>query len=65
MRSAKYKWIIGALAAAAVLLGILAWYVVWGAGDHEYEKEGVLVRVQNERLIPSEELVYIRKCQGV
>lgn len=65
MKSAKYKWIIGVLAAAAVLLGILAWFVIWGAGEPEYEKEGVLVRMQNERLIPEEELVYIRKCRGV
>lgn len=64
MRSGKYKWVIGALA-AAVLLGILAWYVIWRAGDQGYEKEGVFVKVQNERLLPAEELVYIRKCQGV
>ena len=65
MRSGKYKWIIGALAAAAVLLGILAWYVIWRAGDQGYEKEGVFVRVQSEHQVPAEELVYIRKCQGV
>ena len=49
MKSGKYKWIIGIL--AAILLGVFAWYAVWGIRDKGYENEGVMV--------------YIQKCQGV
>lgn len=51
MKSGKYKWIIGILAAAAILLDVFAWYAVWGIRDKGYENEGVMV--------------YIQKCQGV
>ena len=51
MKSGKYKWIIGILAAAAILLGVFAWYAVWGIRDKGYENEGVMV--------------YIQKCQVV
>lgn len=65
MKSGKYKWIIGILAAAAVLLGVFAWHAVWGIRDKGYEKEGVFVRTQDELFLPEEEMVYIQKCQGV
>lgn len=49
MKSGKYKWIIGILAAAAILLGVFAWYAVWGIRDKGYENEGVMVYIQNVR----------------
>ena len=53
-----------AFLAALVLIGLMAWYFIWGPGEKQYEKEDVLVEAEHPGFYGPERLVYIRKCQG-
>ena len=65
MRTGKYMLATAAFLAALVLIGLMAWYFIWGPGEKQYEKEGVLVEAEHPGFYGPERLVYIRKCQGV